>query len=113
MSNRLPPSFCAKAGSTSVHPASREAWGGLDARPNAVDGKGELSFAAVRRKRKPKGDMRRWALFPWRLFRKGEGPVMRLFLTRIGVYTASPVPFLMLIGYAALWYIIPDWASRM
>jgi low affinity Fe/Cu permease len=29
---------------------------------------------------------------------------MRHFLTRLGVYSASPVAFLVLIGYAVLWY---------
>jgi low affinity Fe/Cu permease len=30
---------------------------------------------------------------------------MGRILTRLGVYTASPTAFLVLIGYAALWYI--------
>jgi low affinity Fe/Cu permease len=32
-------------------------------------------------------------------------PVMRRLMTRLGVYTASPSAFLILIAYAALWYI--------
>ena len=30
---------------------------------------------------------------------------MKHLLTRLGVYTASPIAFLILIAYAALWYI--------
>ena len=33
-------------------------------------------------------------------------PVMGELLTRLGVYTASPVAFLVLIVYAVLWYIL-------
>ena len=32
-------------------------------------------------------------------------PAMGHFLTRLGVYTASPLAFLVLIVYAALWYV--------
>ncbi len=37
---------------------------------------------------------------------KRGDPIVGHFITRLGVYTASPVSFLVLIVYAALWYVL-------
>jgi low affinity Fe/Cu permease len=40
-----------------------------------------------------------------RLERSEEELIMRRLITRLGVYTASPLAFAVLIAYAVLWYI--------
>ena len=36
----------------------------------------------------------------------GGGTPMGHFLTRLGVYTANPFAFLVLVVYGALWYVL-------
>jgi low affinity Fe/Cu permease len=40
-----------------------------------------------------------------RLQRGEEDLIMRRLITRLGVYTASPLAFAVLVAYAVLWYI--------
>ena len=44
---------------------------------------------------------------------RGEGSAPGHLLTRLGVYTANPLAFLVLIVYGALWYVFkPDATVR-